>query len=51
LTANLDVPPDENTERVRFLVWYEFCLTARMIAEELNINREVVWLIYMENWG
>lgn len=34
LKASLDVLPDENTERVRFLVWYDLCLAARMIAEE-----------------
>jgi hypothetical protein len=36
-------------EKLRTLVHNDQRLTVRMIPEELNISREPVWLILMEN--
>jgi hypothetical protein len=42
---------DENIKKVRTLVWNYWHLAIRMIAEELNINRETVQFNLMENLG
>jgi hypothetical protein len=43
------IKSDENVKKLRTLLSNGQCLTVRMSAEELNINRENVKLILMEN--
>jgi orotate phosphoribosyltransferase-like protein len=40
---------DENVDKVRTLVRNDRCLSIRMIAEELNVDKETVRQILTEN--